>query len=364
MIRILALIILTLITSFQAFADMHLYTQKLPQEKLLNDDAMHIFFCGTGDPEIGMQSIRKPFCVAIIADNQFLVFDSGEGSSQNLGALGLPLGKIKHLFVTHWHSDHMAGIGYLNNVSWLAGRDSPLTMYGPFGVKKVATALNQMYSLDELYRGIAANGKLNMTNSQIMAKEIQVQSQGVAPPLFKTSSLSVAPFLVDHSPVYPALGYVIHYKNCKIVISGDTRVTTNLIAAADKANLLINEGFSHHLGEKIKALIKSQPNAKASLDFFNQISSYHSDTLEIAKMATKDQIKYLVITHLVPAIPTTAEAKAAFIQGMEEFYSGPITVVDDRDELVITSKDDECTIQYNPAPQPEIKTIEDFESTI
>lgn len=345
-----------------AFADMHMYAQHEPQDQLMTDGQMHVFFCGTGDPEIAMQSIRRPFCLAVIADKQFILFDSGEGSSQNLGALGLPLKYIKNLFVTHWHSDHMAGIGYVNNVSWLSGRDDVLTLFGPYGVKKITKALNQLYSLDEMFRSINAQGSLDINNSLIQAKEIKAPQKGIAEPIFKTDTMSVFPFLVNHNPVYPALGYVIQYKGCKLVISGDTRVDSNLIAVADKADVLINEGFSHALGEIIKETIKKQANSTQALVFFNQISTYHSDTLEVAEMAAKDQVKHLIITHLVPSIPTNKEAKESFIKGMKEIYSGPITVVDDRDELVIISKGSDCQVQYKPASQPEITTMQIIQS--
>lgn len=360
--KYLSVILITLLSINLCNADMHMFVQQLPQKNIMTDGAMHIFFCGTGNPQISMQSIRKPFCLAIIADNKFLVFDAGEGSSQNLGALGLPLNKIENLFVTHLHSDHIAGIGYLNNVSWYGGRETPLTMFGPWGVDKIAGALNQMYSPDELYRSIDAQGTLDISNSLIKPKVLKVPGKGVAKPVFKTTNLTIAPFMVNHNPVYPAFGYVINYKNCKIVISGDTRVFPNLIEVADKADLLINEALSHHLGDVIKNSLKSQADSRLALKHFNQIYQYHSDTLDIAKMAAKDQIKNLVLTHLVPAIPTTKESKELFIKGMQEFYQGPITVADDRDEIVINSDGTHCDIQYKSATQPDIKTIDNIKT--
>lgn len=355
--RIFIFICTYLLMLSTCFADMHLYIQHKPQTEILNDGKMHIIFCGTGDPEIAMQSIRRPSCLAVIADKQFLIFDSGEGSSQNLGALGLPIQEIKNLFVTHLHSDHIAGIGYLNNVSWLSGRNSPLTVFGPYGIRTVVKSLNDMYRFDGLFRAINARGGFDVINSQMKAREIKVTEKGIQKPIFKTDQLAVTPFLVDHNPVYPALGYLIQYKGCKIVLSGDTNVAQNLIDVADKADVLINEAFSHHLGQEIVKSLKERSGPQKGLEFFNQIVSYHSDTLELAKMAAKDHVKNLIITHLVPAIPTTAEAKAAFIKGMSELYSGPITVVDDRDELIIVSDGGNCKVQYHPAKQAEIELI-------
>ena len=50
-----------------------LNVEKPRQTSMLTDGKLHIYVCGTGDPEISMQEVRKPSCLAIIADNQFLL---------------------------------------------------------------------------------------------------------------------------------------------------------------------------------------------------------------------------------------------------------------------------------------------------
>ena len=56
--------------------------------------------------------------------------------------------------------------------------------------------------------------------------------------------------------------------------------------------------------------------------------NYHSDTLEVAKIATDANAKKLVLTHLDPG-PPNAVAKVLFVQGMDEYYEGPIVIAED-----------------------------------
>nr|WP_280642009.1 MBL fold metallo-hydrolase [Legionella israelensis] len=305
---------------------------------------------------------RKPSCLAVVGDNQMFMIDVGEGGAQNLGALGLPLNKLNKIFSTHWHSDHMAGIGYLNNVSWLSGRKSALTLYGPKGVKRIAKALNNLYALDSLFRATNREGLLNMDYSVIDPVLVSAPYKGTGKALLKEKSLTLKPFRVNHNPVYPALGYQIQYKNCKIVISGDTKIIDNLANVSKNADLLINEGFSNYYGQIIQKSFSSQINPKLSEEFFKQTKHYHSDTLDLGKMAAASKVKQLIITHLVPSIPATKQAKDDFIKGMDNYYSSPITVVDDRDEVVINSQNGKCQIEYKPAAQYNIKTVKEIGS--
>ncbi|WP_367608161.1 MBL fold metallo-hydrolase [Legionella sp. W05-934-2] len=345
-----------------AFADIHVYRQQKAPQNLLHDGKLHLYFCGTGDPEIAMQSVRKPACFAVVGDKQMFMIDVGEGGSQNLGALGLPLGAMNKIFVTHWHSDHMAGIGYLNNVAWPARKNSSLMLYGPAGVTDIADALNKLYSLDALYRATSREGYVPLNTNKITPVLVTAPYEGEGEPILKTTNLKLTPFRVNHNPAYPALGYVIHYKSCKIVISGDTKIMHNLKTVAENADILINEAFSHYYGQLIQQTFPSQPNPKLSKKFYDQIAQYHSDTLALAKMAQAAAVKNLILTHLVPAIPTSKAAKDNFIKGMDKYYKGPITVVDDRDELVVTSTDAQCQFEYKPAPQYDIKTVEQIEA--
>jgi len=83
---------------------------------------------------------------------------------------------------------------------------------------------------------------------------------------------------------------------------------------AHNADLLINECFSHSLSQREKS------GSKIAAQIVEDLSTYHSDSLELAKMATRANVKRLVLTHLVPSIPTTDEAKIEFAAGMSDLY--------------------------------------------
>jgi ribonuclease Z len=59
--------------------------------------------------------------------------------------------------------------------------------------------------------------------------------------VFDDRAIKVTAFLVDHSPVAPAFGYRIDYRGHAVALSGDTRVSENLIRFAEGVDVLVHE---------------------------------------------------------------------------------------------------------------------------
>nr|WP_275942520.1 ribonuclease Z [Paenibacillus alba] len=102
-----------------------------------------MYFLGTG---AGMPSKQRN--VTSIALNlleergTYWLFDCGEGTQQQILNSPVKLGRTEMIFITHLHGDHLYGLpGLLTSRSYLGG-DTPLTLYGPPGLKRfVDTAL-------------------------------------------------------------------------------------------------------------------------------------------------------------------------------------------------------------------------------
>ena len=63
-------------------------------------------------------------------------------------------------------------------------------------------------------------------------------NEGIA---FERDGLKITAFEVDHSPAWPAFGYRVAYGGRSVVLSGDTRVSHNLIRHAAGVDVLVHE---------------------------------------------------------------------------------------------------------------------------
>ena len=71
------------------------------------------------------------------AGQERLLFDVGRGASIRLNQLGVPMGTLNAVFLTHFHSDHTSGIPDLWLTGWIGryygNRQSPFRVIGPKG---------------------------------------------------------------------------------------------------------------------------------------------------------------------------------------------------------------------------------------
>lgn len=175
----------------------------------------------------------------IEAGNQKLLIDAGRGATIRLTQIGVPIGRIDALLLTHYHSDHTSGIPDVWLTGWLQShfgtRAKPIRVIGPTGARHLMSHLESAYELDIKTR--IEDEKLPAEGAAVEVEEFN--SDGV---VYESDGLRVIAFEVDHGAVIkPAYGYRVEYGGRAVVISGDTRCNENVVKHGAGADLLIHE---------------------------------------------------------------------------------------------------------------------------
>ncbi len=84
-----------------------------------------------------------------MAERSFLI-DCGEGTQVQLRKAKARFSKINHIFISHLHGDHCFGLPGLIASFRLLGRENPLHVFGPKGIKKM---LETIFDITETHRG-------------------------------------------------------------------------------------------------------------------------------------------------------------------------------------------------------------------
>lgn len=288
-------------------------------------DGLHVGLCGTGSPMPNPE--RAGPCNVVVAGDQVFIVDIGEGGGRNLALMGIDAARIDAVFLTHFHSDHIDGLGPLALFHWTRGANtSPLTVYGPAGVQAVVQGFSAAYATDGAYR-TAHHGDAVAppSGAGFAARPFELTGDGSV--VFERNGLKVTAFRVDHRPVEPAAGYRFDYNGRSLCISGDTRKSPDLERACRGVDLLVHEALQPRLVAKLEAAMTRRGNQGAA-KIMHDIVDYHSSPEEAAASAQACGAKMLVLSHLVPPMPGRY-LHGAFLGDAASHFDGPIIVGED-----------------------------------
>jgi ribonuclease BN (tRNA processing enzyme) len=247
------------------------------------------------------------------------VIDCGYGVARQLVMADVPLVKLRHVFLTHHHSDHNADYGNLLLLSWAAGRKTPVDAYGPPPIDKMTKLFWDLNSYD-------VNIRIADEKRVPPAPLITVHEFDKGGAVMQDENVKVTAALVNHPPVVPAFAFRFDAADRSIVISGDTTPCDNLIELARGADVLVHEVIHK---PSLAKLVAKVPNADKLLEHIVASHTTHEDVGRVAKAAG---VKTLVLSHIVPCDDTSVTDEM-WIQGARAHFDGKIIVGKDLMEI-------------------------------
>jgi len=326
----LIVIVVAVMVAFQAQIGSALFKRVIGQN--LDDhriaslgDGLHVGLCGTGSPMPNPG--RAGPCNVVIAGNQTFIVDIGEGGARNIALMGVDTSDASGLLLTHFHSDHIDGMGPLMLNHWVRGAStSPLAVYGPIGVSAVIDGFNAAYATDDSYR-IAHHGEAIAPSSGGGAEARPFEIGDGSAVVLNHGGLRITAFAVDHAPVAPAVGYRFDYKGRSVCISGDTVRSANLEEVCNGVDLLVHEALQPALVGEMEAAMKQRGQGNLA-KIMSDIVDYHATPEDAADSAQSAGAQMLVLSHLVPPLPS-AYLYPAFLGDAESRFDGPLIVGED-----------------------------------
>jgi ribonuclease Z len=128
--------------------------------------------------------------------------------------------------------------------------------------------------------------------------------------------IRVTSFVVEHTPIEPAVGYRIDYRDRSVVISGDTNATDTLFEAASGADLLLHDTLSRTLLDPMIA-VATKLDVPVVPAIMTDVIDYHADATGLPARAADAGVRLLALYHMVPA-PANALAEKMFRRGLPD----------------------------------------------
>lgn len=245
--------------------------------------------------------------IAFNIDGDLILMDVGEGTQRQMLYVGLSPQKVMKIFITHMHGDHILGLPGLVRTMAMLGRTQPLEIYGPKGIVDYINLIVEPAILESDFKilvhevshgtlveeknysihaisvdhGVEAYGYVLKTSDKPGKLDInKALSLGLKPGpelrmLKEGKSVRVGNKIIRPEDV---LGEPLH--GSKIVYSGDTLPTENIIKASMNADVLIHE-----------ATFVEDDISLAKIAF-------HTTVKQAANIALNANVGLLILTHI------------------------------------------------------------------
>jgi ribonuclease Z len=250
---------------------------------------------------------RAPAATLVRRGGERLLFDCGEGTQRQLLRSDVGLVDLEEIFVTHFHADHFLGLPGMLKTFALRGREAPLTLYGPPGLRELIGALRRIFG--RLTYGVEI---VELRAGDVLERD----GYELRPLAVRHSAASLGYALVEHErpgrfdvetadrlgvPSGPARGLLQRGEPVtlpdgravqatevlgparpgrKVVLSGDTAPVQSVVDAAAGADLLVHEAtFCEDEAERAR-------------------QTDHSTARDAAEVARDAGVKLLALTHI------------------------------------------------------------------
>jgi ribonuclease Z len=267
---------------------------------------------------------RAPAATLVRRGGDRLLVDCAEGTQRQLLRCDVGLLELREIFLTHYHADHYLGLPGLLKTYSLRGRELPLTLYGPRGLKELLSVLKRVfgrltYPLEtvELEPGVALAREGYALETFAVHHGVSAVGyslvEAARPGRFDVDAairLGVpdgAPrgVLQRGEPVSLGDGTVVMPEQVlgpprpgrKLVLTGDTAPAASVVEAAAGADVLVHE-----------ATFSDDERDRAA-------DTLHSTARQAGEIAAAAGVRLLALTHLSPRYfgpELVEEARTAF----------------------------------------------------
>ncbi|MEZ4357781.1 MAG: ribonuclease Z [Eubacteriales bacterium] len=259
---------------------------------------------------------------------RMILVDCGEGTQVSIKLAGWGFKAIDAICFTHYHADHIAGLPGLLLALANSGREAPLKLFGPPGLKNIVKGLRVIApELPFEVKLVEINAKSTYRIGNIFIDSILVdhkipclsysfnikhpgkfdvdKARGLNIPIAFWRRLQNGETVKNNGKLYnPGMVLGEERRGIKVTYCTDTRPTKGLIDLAENSDLFICEGI---YGD----------NEKLS----NAIQNKHMTFIEAATLAKESRVKELWLTHFSPSI----KDPDMFIDNAKNIFSNSVS---------------------------------------
>jgi ribonuclease BN (tRNA processing enzyme) len=267
----------------------------------------------------------------LIVNGALYLIDAGDGTLRRLAKAGIRFTDIGVIFITHPHSDHMAGLGPLMAIERHEGRKDPINVYGPHGVETIVAGIIQYFTPDSEIRwdeGLRTSMK-DMFRGHEVASGLVYQDANLKVTAAENTHMHLTPANPAYGK-YKSYSYRFETPDKVVVFTGDTGPSRSVEELAKNADVLVSEVLV--IDDFVETLKKNGTwdamSTERQAGRVRHLSEDHLTPAEVGKLASRAEVKRLVLTHLILTGNDDVDSHH-YVDEVKKFYSGPVDLAKD-----------------------------------
>jgi len=270
-----------------------------------------LILLGTAGGPTPKTRAAAPSQIIVVGERGYLV-DCGNGVARQMALAGV-FRTLRHVFITHHHSDHNADYGTLLLLEWGDALETRVDTWGPPPLVRMTKLFLEMSAAD-------IDVRVRDEGRPPLAPLIHPHEVAHAGLVLRDDLVTVTCAVVRHPLVPIALAYRFDCPDRSIVISGDTAPSDALVRLAAGADVLVHEAL----------WVPGAPGAPGS-PLRSHIMNSHTPVEDAGRIAARAGVKTLVLSHIVPT--DSAPPDDQLIAAARSTFAGKIVVGKDLMEL-------------------------------
>lgn len=284
---------------------------------------------GTAAGPVPTPERSEPANLLVAGDQQILV-DTGDGTVNQLAKVGLDLRQIRTVFISHHHMDHTGGLAAVVGLRWMNNMPGELAVYGPPGTKEYVDGIVQTMR-PQARIGFGLGSAAADPAKSVRVVEVRsgdtVRLGGLTVTMTANSHFDHDDKTGEQS--IQSLSYRFQMANRSITYTGDTGPSEAVSNLARNTDMLVSEIID--LDPIMASIRLRRPDMDTNT--FSQMqthmATHHITAVDLGQLASKAGVGRLVVTHFAIPPGPLRTSELSLREGIGRSYGGPVDLAVD-----------------------------------
>lgn len=273
---------------------------------------------------------------AIVRGDAVYLVDCGDGTVEQLARAGITLNRVRAVFLSHLHIDHVGGLSAILGLRNQTESRAALSIYGPPGTRQMVEGLVAALQ-PSAKAGYGIVGKPwappeTLVTVIELADGQPIDVDGIKVRVAQNTHYDFPAGSVEDD-AYKSFAYRFDLPDRTIAYTGDTGPSARVEQLAKGADLLVSEMIDIDTTMTRVAAVSPRMLAGVKATMVQHLTTHHLTAQAVGQLSARAKVKAVVVTHLAGGAPGDEATLRAYKAAIGQSFKGPVLIANDLDRF-------------------------------